>query len=180
VGDGDVLRGERVLLRPFTLDDVKPVVEACQDDEIHRWTVTIPWPYTEEHARSWIEAHAMQRRAGSAHHFAVVEAATNSFSGSISLERSAGAPRSAGAGYWIAPWARRRGYATDALRIIVDFAFAATDTDRILLVTMAGNEASEHVAAHAGFEVVGTDEAHSYGVAAGEAYPARIWERRRG
>lgn len=40
--DGDALWGERVSLRPLTLDDAKPVFEACQDEEIHRWTVTLP------------------------------------------------------------------------------------------------------------------------------------------
>lgn len=177
--DRDVLRGALVELRPFTIDDVNPVFEACQDEEIHRWTVTLPWPYTVEHARSWIEAHASQRQAGSAWHFAVVEAETNSFSGAISLERSARAPCSAGVGYWTAPWARRRGYATDALRIVVNFTFDTTDIERIRLVTVVGNLASEGVAAHAGFKVLAVDERHAHGVAAGESYPARIWERRR-
>ena len=177
VDDGDVLRGERVVLRPLTLDDVRPVFEACQDEEIHRWTVTIPWPYTEEHASSWIATHAVQRLEGSAYHFAVVETETNGFSGTISLVRSASARRSAGVGYWTAPWARRRGYATDALRVVVHFSFATTDIDRIRLVTMVGNLASERVAAHAGFEVVAVDEAHAHGVAPGSSYPARIWER---
>jgi RimJ/RimL family protein N-acetyltransferase len=169
-----------VSLRPFTLDDVEPVFEACQDEEIHRWTVTLPWPYTKQHARTWIETHATQRLAGSAYHFAILDTETNSFSGSISLVRSASAPSSAGVGYWTAPWARRRGFATDALRVVVHFSFAATDIDRIRLVTMAGNRASERVAALAGFDLAAVDAAHAYGVAAGMSYPAHIWERRRG
>lgn len=101
----------------FTPDDVGPVFQACQDEEIHRWTVTLPWPYTEQHAREWIEGQAAQRETGAAYDFAVVEAQTDTFSGSISLERSERTPRSAGVGYWIAPWARNRGYATEALGI---------------------------------------------------------------
>jgi len=35
------------------------------------------------------------------------------------------------------------------------------------------------VAARCGFEVVGTDDAHTYGAGAGGSYPARFWELRR-
>lgn len=177
--DPEVLTGKRVRLRPFTVDDAQAVADACQDAEIHRWTVTIPWPYTEAHARAWIETHAARRRTGSGHHFAFVDAATNEFGGSISLERRAAEPGSAGVGYWTAALARRRGYATEALSLVVGFAFDRTDIDRIILVTMVGNERSEGVAARCGFEVVGTDDAHTYGAGAGGSYPARIWELRR-
>lgn len=176
---GVALQGARVHLRPFGPDDVGPVVAACQDEEIHRWTVTVPRPYTELHARSWIEGHAERRRAGAAYDFAVVEAGTGLFAGSISLERSRRTPRSAGVGYWIAPWARRRGFATEALSLVARFGFEDADVDRVVLLTMFGNVASEAVARRAGFEVVGTDEVHRVGGAGNESFPVHVWERRR-
>jgi RimJ/RimL family protein N-acetyltransferase len=174
-----VLEGYRVTLRPFTLDDVQLVYDACQDEEIHRWTVTLPWPYTEQDAHNWIESHPSRRRSGSSYDFAVVEAGTRSFCGSITLARHANEPRSAGVGYWIAPWARNRGYASEALRLLVQHAFDDTGINRIILITMVGNVASERVAAKAGFEVTGTDDAHRFGVGPGASYAVRVWERRR-
>jgi hypothetical protein len=47
-----------VTLRAFTSGDVPAVTAACQDPEISRWTATIPWPYDEDHARTWIATHA--------------------------------------------------------------------------------------------------------------------------
>ena len=173
-----VLEGDRVALRPFTLEDVQLVHDACQDEEIHRWTVTLPRPYTERDAQAWIESHPSRRRSGSSYDFAVVEAATTSFCGSITLARHANKPRSAGVGYWIAPWARNRGYASEAVPLLVRHAFVAIDIDRIILITMVGNGASERVAAKAGFQVIGTDEAHRFGVGPGASYAVRIWERR--
>jgi RimJ/RimL family protein N-acetyltransferase len=43
-----------LVLRPWRLEDVPRVTEICQDPEISRWT-RVPSPYSEEHARAWIE-----------------------------------------------------------------------------------------------------------------------------
>jgi Acetyltransferase (GNAT) domain len=45
----------RLALRPPRLDDIPAITAACQDPEIPRWT-RVPSPYTEEHARQWLEA----------------------------------------------------------------------------------------------------------------------------
>jgi hypothetical protein len=55
------------------LDDVDAVSRACQDEEIHRWTVTLPWPDTADHALAWIQTHPEQSRNGTALHLAVVD-----------------------------------------------------------------------------------------------------------
>jgi len=45
---------ERLLLRPFTLDDVPDVVEYAKDIDVYRWTLNIPHPYSDKHAREYI------------------------------------------------------------------------------------------------------------------------------
>jgi RimJ/RimL family protein N-acetyltransferase len=53
-------------------------------------------------------------------------------------------------GYWTAPWARRRGYATEATVALTDWAFDH-GTSRVLLRAAVGNAASQEVARRAGF-----------------------------
>ena len=176
-GENDPLCGAKVCLRAFVLDDVDVVTRACQEEEIHRWTVTLPWPYTAEHALAWIQTHPEQSRDGTAFHFAVVDRTTGGFCGSISMERSRSVPKQGGLGYWIAPWARNRGFASDALRVLAASAMDLAAVERLVLVTMTGNVASERVAQRASFAVVSEDTTHAYGMRDGTRYGVKFWQR---
>ena len=46
----EVVRTERLLLRPPREDDVDAIVRACQDAESQRWLTSLPSPYTREDA----------------------------------------------------------------------------------------------------------------------------------
>jgi RimJ/RimL family protein N-acetyltransferase len=139
-----------VALRDFTDADVNDVAAACNDPEIARWTATIPVPYTEDHARSWIAQHEAWRRDERAHVFAIVGHGDRRIGGSIALESLDAPPVQVG--YWVAPWSRDRGYASHALALVCRWAFDHLDVDRLELVTKTGNVRSERVALHAGFE----------------------------
>jgi RimJ/RimL family protein N-acetyltransferase len=144
-----------VTLRRFTFDDVPAVSRACQDPEIPRWTAGIPQPYDEEDARSWIGRHddfwAEEQMAA----FAFCDAGDGELLGSMSLAEVDFTSRSANVGYWAAPWARRRGATTRALRLICGWGFEALGLDVVHLMTLPGNVASERVAEKAGFAAVG-------------------------
>jgi RimJ/RimL family protein N-acetyltransferase len=150
------------LLRPFHLDDVPAVTAACQDQEISRWTVSIPWPYEERHARSWIETHEWLREEGSAFPFAITDRRSGQLLGSIGIEHAGDPPGAGDVGYWVAASARNRGVATEALEMISAWAFQRLRLDRIHLVTKTGNVASERVAEKAGYRFVSevTDYIH--------------------
>ncbi|HEX8632193.1 MAG TPA: GNAT family protein, partial [Catenuloplanes sp.] len=89
--------------------------------------------------------------------------ATDRLLGGIGLDRVAPARQQAEVGYWVAPWARRRGVATAAVRTLSSWAFAG-ELRRLELVTDWENTASQRVALAAGF--------HREGVRRGAA-PAR-------
>lgn len=48
------IAGERVLLRPFRVEDAVDIAESCQDPEIPRFTM-MPEAMSEAQAREWIE-----------------------------------------------------------------------------------------------------------------------------
>jgi RimJ/RimL family protein N-acetyltransferase len=63
-------------------------------------------------------------------------------------------------GYWIAPGARGRGYATRAVVLLTGWLFGL-GAARVFLTIVEGNEASVAVARRAGFRYEGTMRAHS-------------------
>jgi RimJ/RimL family protein N-acetyltransferase len=168
-----VVSDELVGLRPFTLADVGSITAACQDSEIIRWT-SIPSPYPAEFATAFVRLQDEWRADGSAFHFAIVDRRDGELGGSIGLDAIKFPP--AQVGYWVAPWARRRGLATHALRLVTAWAFETLPLDTISLVTKIGNEPSERVAAAAGYEFL--DEVGDYGSVSGtNGFTVRRWIR---
>ena len=144
------LRDERVSLRAFRLDDAIRVAEACQDAAITRWT-EVPAPYRPEDARGWIAVHPEARASGDALELAVVGAGDDEVDGAIGLVHVVPEHARGEVGYWIAPWARRRGLATHAVRLLADWALGDLGLGRLELLTHTDNVISGRVALAAGF-----------------------------
>ncbi|BCJ70880.1 hypothetical protein CS0771_04240 [Catellatospora sp. IY07-71] len=146
-----ILEGAGVRLRPFAAQDAPRVREACNDPLITHFMAQMPSPYTEADAQWWINegAPAAWRKGGAA--WAVVDPDTGDLLGGAGMGQVLPERAQAEVGYWVAPWARRRGVATAATRAITDWAFAERGVARMELVTAPGNAASQRVALAAGF-----------------------------
>ncbi len=124
------------------LDDVEWITRACQDDEILRFTV-VPRPYTTHHARSFVEDWAGEVRA-----WAIIDSETSEGVGMIGVHHVVDG--AASIGYWIAPWARRRGAAVAAVHFVSD-ELATWPSVEVVTATIAEtNVASQSVARRAG------------------------------
>lgn len=139
-----------VVLRAFDEDDVDAVVAACQDAEIPRWTI-VPTPYTAEDARGWFETHGALRATGIGCPYAIEDAETGAFVGSIGLHDIDGRSKSAEVGYWIAREMRRMGYAARALDLVTAWAFESLGLMRVTLLADVRNVASQRVAEKSGY-----------------------------
>jgi RimJ/RimL family protein N-acetyltransferase len=167
-------------LRRFTREDVPAVTRACQDPEIPRWTAGIPQPYEERDAREWIDRHGGFWAEGQRAAFAFYLTSTGELCGSMTLADVDLGARSAGVGYWAAPWARNRGATTRALDLACRWGFASLELEIVHLMTVLGNAASDRVAEKAGFHLVGTIEDYKVSGALDPdaRYTVRHWVRR--
>ncbi len=143
-----------VTLRPFRAEDAPAVTAACQDPEIQRWSPIIPVPYVEADARRFILMTLQAWHDGSGYEFAIADAATDRYIGSIGLHLGPN-PRRHSVGYLVAPEARRRGVAVRALRLATRWGFEKLGIERLALWTLPGNVASQAVAENAGFRFEG-------------------------
>lgn len=160
-----VLANEAVRLSVPTARDVDAITAACQDPAIADWTV-VPSPYTRHDAELFVERFVPEGWSrGSAYNWAFREpgAVDGPLLGMVGVhfEGRAGGPdheRSAELGFWTAPDARRKGLATEAARLVVDWAFDPEGLGLAVLqwVAYTGNWASRRVAWNLGFRVEGT------------------------
>jgi len=147
----------RIRLRLPVADDEPAVFEACQDPEIQRW-VPIPVPYRQEHAHDWIASAESGWSEGRYGALAIAEASGDRLLGAIGLRPIE--EHRASIGYWVAPAERRRGVATDAVRLLGRWALLRLSLRRLELYHFVGNDASGRVAENVGFQREGVLRAY--------------------
>jgi len=138
-----------VSLRQANETDTNWIFDACQDAEIQRWT-TVPKPYSRTDAQEFIKTLSIEQSK-----FVIVDAVTQIGLGTIAVHSVSAESGEASAGYWVAPWARRQGVATQGLQQLVAHA-RTLGASAVTLEISPGNAASRGTAAKSGFIVVRT------------------------
>jgi len=87
---------------------------------------------------------------------AVIEKKTNQFVGGVSLRPVNNDPAIADIGYAFAPKFQGQGFATEAIKALIDEAFAKRKSERIFATIFVGNKASRNVVEKVGFILEGT------------------------
>jgi RimJ/RimL family protein N-acetyltransferase len=106
-----------VTLRPWTMDDLPALVEACNDETLHYWLPMIPFPYTNKDGREFI-SHQPERNAEGSGNVGAFDAQTSELLGGCGF-RGLEAERTEFGYYWVASAERGRGIAPRALILLV-------------------------------------------------------------
>jgi RimJ/RimL family protein N-acetyltransferase len=148
------LTTERLILRPCVAEDAGAIQRLVSDIEIARNTLHIPHPYPEGGAAQWIARHAERYETSSEIVFAIVTRDTNELAGVIGLVPK---PHNRGEiGYWVGIPYWSRGYATEAVREVIRYAFEDIGMNRIEAAHFSRNPASGRVMQKAGMQHEGT------------------------
>ncbi|MCI0406268.1 MAG: GNAT family N-acetyltransferase, partial [candidate division Zixibacteria bacterium] len=139
------LLGNGFFLRPWHIEDAGWYVQS-RDEEVFRWT-TERRNLTVEETRVAIEQANVNPNAVC---LAIVEKESENLLGNIALAMAEDR-QSAEVMYWLAPAGRGRGIATNAVKLLCNWAFEALDLEQITLKTYLENAPSQAVAHRAGF-----------------------------
>ncbi|GAA1593600.1 GNAT family N-acetyltransferase [Streptomyces globosus] len=137
---------DRLVLRPFDVEDVTALAEMMNDEHVTAWTPA-PHPYTHADAHGWATRHAhAERTSGRGIVFAVAEFLTQRLVGTVHLKNTDWRTRSTEAAYITAPWARGEGYAGESVLAVAQWLFRDQGFERLEMRTAADNTASQQVA----------------------------------
>jgi aminoglycoside 6'-N-acetyltransferase len=137
------LRGERVVLRRFCLEDVAKFVAYRSRAEVARyqsWDAPYPREEGERFVRHLMACHP--DTPGEWFQFAVGLRPAGRLIGDCAAMPHADDPSQCDIGFTIAPAHQGRGYATEAVRLLVDYLFAARGKHRITACCDPRNAAS--------------------------------------
>jgi RimJ/RimL family protein N-acetyltransferase len=138
-----------IRLEPLAAAHLEPVEAMLADADVERFT-RIPVPMPADFARDWIDRYERGEVDGTRRGFAILDGG-GEFLGVALAVRIEHEARSVELGYIVAPGARGRGVASEALRQLTDWAFAELGALRIELWISVANEPSKRVAERCGY-----------------------------
>jgi ribosomal-protein-alanine N-acetyltransferase len=145
-----VLTGLRVRLRPMRADDADALFAMKSDPRVMRYWSHAPWT---ERAQAVVQLEQLERDRESSefYQWAITVDGGDTLVGTVSLFALNRAQRRADVGYSLASNVWGRGYATEALKLAVDFAFETLGLARLEADIDPRNEASCRLVERIGF-----------------------------
>jgi RimJ/RimL family protein N-acetyltransferase len=148
-GCSPVLETERLTLRAPSLEDAEAIAKLANDRRIAENTASIPHPYRLHDAEAFItQANGSDTRASF-----LVTLADGTVAGACGLAMLDGpAPE---IGYWLGLPFWGRGYATEAVRAVIDYAFTDAGNESLQAGCRVTNPSSRRVLEKCGFQWTG-------------------------
>jgi len=147
-GSTPVLETERLVLRAPRFEDAKAVVTLANDRRVAENTARIPHPYRQADADEWITGVT----AGACKETFLITL-DGAAIGACGLDmRDAPTPE---LGYWLGAQYWGHGFATEAARAVIDYAFEHLEHDALQAGARVSNPASRRVLEKCGFQWTG-------------------------
>jgi [ribosomal protein S5]-alanine N-acetyltransferase len=149
------LRTSRLLLRPYTNDDIPDLIPLIGAHEIAATTLRIPHPYTQADAEDQVR----RSQEGDGVRLGVWIEASSTFIGGVGLRLELDHHR-AEIGYWIGVPYWGNGYATEAARALLKYGFEELKLHRIYATCFSFNPSSGNVLLKLGMKPEGCQREH--------------------
>jgi RimJ/RimL family protein N-acetyltransferase len=149
-GSIPVLETERLILRAPRLGDAKVLAALANDKRIAENTRRIPHPYKRSDADDFISAVNVPGPEGEVAFLITLRDGT--IVGACGIAMQDGAPD---VGYWLGVKYWNKGYATEATRAVIDFAFTELGHESLSAGARVTNPASRRILEKCGFQWTG-------------------------
>ena len=142
------IRTERLLIKTPEIDDKFELTQLINDKDVIKWLSEIPFPYTLCHAEEFIKRSRERVLKQESYNFMIFQ--DKKMIGGAGLSEFNN--KSCQVGYWLGKKYWGNGFATEALKSILDFGFDQLNLEKIYAAYKIGNEGSIRVLNKSGFE----------------------------
>jgi len=147
------IRTGRLVLRQPRSDDLRAIVDACQDPDIPRFIPFVPTPYGDDDGRAFLDSVERAWKESDERTFAICRE-DDVLIGAVTVRLREGGT----VGYWLRASARGHGLMTEAVRAVVQWARDEHGIEQLFLWTHPDNHPSQAVAERVGFVRLGLAE----------------------
>lgn len=148
----DFLETTRLTLRAPRPADAAAIAALANNPRVAEQTARLPYPYSRDHARQWV-ARAKRPHAEMASFVIVAKKPKARLLGAVGFGRLEGDDPDLG--FWLGEPYWGNGYATEAARAVIDFAFLTIGLERLAACCRITNAASRRVLEKCGFQYCG-------------------------
>lgn len=145
-----IWQGHQVRLRPVEPDDWSAFYAWDEDDESSRMVDRIPLPRSRAAARHWAEREATERSSGDAFRWVIVDS-DGAFVGSINTHSCDPRVGSFAYGLGVLPQWQGRGYAAEAIRLVLRYYFVELGYQKVTVHVYEYNQPSQSLHQRLGF-----------------------------
>ena len=142
------IRTERLLIKTPEIDNKFELTQLINDKDVIKWLSDIPFPYTISHAEEFIERSQEEVLKQESYNFMIFQ--DRKMLGGIGFSEFNN--KSCQVGYWLGKKYWGNGFATEAVKSILDFGFDQLNLEEIYAAYKIGNEGSKRVLRKCGFE----------------------------
>lgn len=148
------LAGSNSTLRSFRYGDEPSLAEQINNEKIYKPTLLIPYPYTLEDAKQWVERNVRLARQESPEELNFAIEVNGKAVGGIGLAHIVPGHK-AEIGYWLGEEYWGRGIMTEAVKLLTQYALDELGLVRVYAGVFVWNKASQAVLKKAGFQLEG-------------------------
>ena len=142
------IKTERLIIKIPVIDDRFELTQLINDKHVIKWLSDTPFPYTLSHAEEFIERSQEKAIKGETYNFMIFK--EKKILGGIGLTEFK--KKSCELGYWLGKKYWGNGFATEAVKSILDFGFGQLNLEEIYASYKIGNEGSKRVLMKCGFQ----------------------------
>src|SRR3989339_5458 len=152
------LKTKRLLLRPPRMMDIDEIIEGAGNLEVSKWLLVVPHPYKRKDVIDWIKKKQKQEKQKKKenYQFGIILRENNAYIGGIGIHHIDMKQGTAEVGYWISQSQWKKGYGSEALEAVLDFAFNKLKLRRLEAGVIKGNPGSRVLLEKFGFKLEGT------------------------
>lgn len=146
----EILKTERLFLREMTQEDFPDLCEILQDSHV---MYAYEGAFSDQEVQEWLEKQLTRYREDNIGLWAAVDRETNEMVGQVGLTwQDAAGQRVLEVGYLLKYRFWHKGYAAEAAKGCMDYAFQQMNADKVYSIIRDSNTASQKVALHNGMK----------------------------
>lgn len=148
---------KRLILRPLKDSDEKSLIENINNINVSKWLLVVPYPYTKKDAKWWINKVKSQwrKKEKEDYNFGIELKSEKKIIGGIGLSSVNKFQGDASLGYWLGENYWKKKYGSEALDVLLKFAFSKLKLRRIHADVFKGNPSSGKLLEKFGFQKEG-------------------------